>query len=335
MAERGAIASEREQEAQNARAIAAGRRVIGCEIEGLQALAEAIGAPFAEATRAVLGVRGRVILTGVGKSGHVARKIAATFASTGAPAHYVHPSEASHGDLGLINPEDLVIALSNSGETRELSDIIAYCARFDVALIGVTSRPKSMLGAAARILLATPPAAEACAETRAPTTSTTMQMALGDALAVAVLEARGFSASDFKRFHPGGSLGAALAKVGDVMHQREETPLVARDVAMSDALLEMSAKGFGCVGVIDREGALVGIVTDGDLRRHMGPGLLELPVDKVMTPGPRVVAPETLAGEALRGMTAAERRVTVMFVVEDRVPVGLVHLHDLLRIGVA
>ncbi|MCG8440247.1 MAG: KpsF/GutQ family sugar-phosphate isomerase [Caulobacterales bacterium] len=323
------------EEVRDRASLEAARRVIAMEIDGLKALSAALTTEFPRAVELLHDRPGRIILSGIGKSGHVARKIAATFASTGAPAQYVHPSEASHGDLGMIAPEDAVIMLSKSGENRELGDVIAYTSRFSTPLVAMTANPASLLGRAADIVLALPDAPEACVETRAPTTSTTMMMALGDALAVALLERRGFSAERFRIFHPGGALNAALAKASDLMHGGEELPLVAIDAEMSQALIEMTAKGLGCVGVLDADGRLAGIVTDGDLRRHMGPDLVSRRVGDVMTGGPRTVAPSALAADAMRLMTAVEPRVLVLFVVEDARPVGVIHMHDLLRAGVA
>jgi arabinose-5-phosphate isomerase len=278
--------------------------------------------------------KGRAILCGVGKSGHVARKIAATLASTGTPAQFVHPTEASHGDLGMITADDTVIALSRSGETKELADVVAYCSRYGIPLIAMTVKPASMLGRAAKIVLALPDAAEACAVTNAPTTSTTLQMALGDALAVALLERRGFTASDFNAFHPGGTLGAALAKVADLMHAGAEMPLVAETAPMSEAIVVMSGKSFGCVGVTAADGRLTGVITDGDLRRHIkDEGLLARPAAAVMTRNPRVIEPGALAADAMRRMTAEAKKVTVLFAVEQGRPVGVIHMHDLLRAG--
>jgi arabinose-5-phosphate isomerase len=316
-------------------ALRVARRVIDVEIAGLRALADLLDDGFARAVDrlAAHADRGRAVLCGVGKSGHVARKIAATLASTGTPAQFVHPTEASHGDLGMITTDDTVIALSHSGETKEMADVVAYCRRFGIPLIAVTAQPDSMLGRAADIVLRLPDSPEACGVTQAPTTSTTLQMALGDALAVALLERRGFTASDFVAFHPGGTLGAALIKVAELMHRGDECPLVGPGALMSEAIRMMDAKGFGCVGVVDGEGRLVGIVTDGDLRRQISDGLLGRPAVDVMTRGPRTIAPEALAGEALRAMTARSPRVTVLFVVADDQPVGLIHMHDLLRAG--
>ncbi|MEC9249721.1 MAG: KpsF/GutQ family sugar-phosphate isomerase [Pseudomonadota bacterium] len=315
-------------------ALAVARRVIAIERDGLSQLEDMIGEPFAAAVSLASELKGRLICTGVGKSGHVARKIAATLASTGTPAYYVHPTEASHGDLGMITAEDAVLALSKSGETRELGDLIAYCRRFDVPLIGMTAKPDSTLGRACNFQLFVPDAAEACAETRAPTTSTTLMMTMGDAFAVALLEARGFTATDFRTFHPGGALGAALASAADVMHAGEAMPLVAGDASMSDVLLEMTAKSFGCAGIVDADGKLVGIITDGDLRRHMGADLVARRAADVMTPDPKVGRPGMLAADALREMTAGAPKITQLFLVEENGrPAGLLHLHDLLRIG--
>ena len=293
-------------------------------------MAEALGEPFARAVQ-TLGEAAKVVCTGVGKSGHVARKIASTMASTGTPALFVHAAEASHGDLGMIRAGDAVLALSKSGETRELADVVAYTRRWSMPLIGVTGRADSALGRAADVLLLLPDAPEAAPEVDAPTTSTTLQMALGDALAVALLERRGFSARDFGVFHPGGKLGAALRTVGELMHGGGELPLVELDAPMRETLLVMTEKRFGCVGVTDAEGRLTGLITDGDLRRHME-GLLDHRAGEVMTPDPRAVGPQTLAAEALKQMN--EARITVLFVVEAGRPVGVLHVHDLLRAGV-
>ncbi len=317
-----------------ARLVATGRRVIGIEAAALADLAERLPDGFAEAAALMLAARGRVILSGMGKSGHVARKIAATLASTGTPALYVHPAEASHGDLGMITAEDVVLLLSNSGETPELADLIAYTRRFAIPLIGVAGKADSTLLRAADIALVLPPAPEACSVGLAPTTSTTMTLALGDALAVALMESRAFTPEDFAGLHPGGRLGARLARVADLMHTGAEMPLVVAGLPMGDALLEMTAKGFGVVGVLDAAGALVGIVTDGDLRRHMA-GLLERTVDEVMTRGPRTIATTALASEALGVMNAG--KITTLFCVDPAAPgrpAGILHVHDCLRAGV-
>ena len=318
-------------------AIASARRTLNAERAGIEALDAAIGngmgAPFAAAVSLIASAPGRVIVSGMGKSGHVGRKIAATMASTGTPAFFVHPGEASHGDLGMITEGDVILALSWSGETAELGDMIDYSRRFNVGLVAITSRPDSLLARAADVALVLPRAEEACPHGLAPTTSTVMQLALGDALAVALLEGRGFTADHFRVYHPGGKLGAKLRQVRDFMHAGDSQPLVPLGASMADALVEMSRKGFGCVGVVDTAGLLAGIVTDGDLRRHMSDRLMTMAVDQVMTAGPRVAVPDMLASAALEMMNA--RKITAAFVVEDRRPVGLIHLHDLLRAGVA
>ncbi|GBD48718.1 KpsF/GutQ family sugar-phosphate isomerase [Methylopila sp. Yamaguchi] len=320
-----------------AQSVASALRTVETEAAGLSELAAALngalGAPFACAVETIAAARGRIIVSGMGKSGHVGRKIAATFASTGTPAFFVHPAEASHGDLGMITSDDVVLALSWSGETAELRDMVHYTGRFRVPLIAVTSREDSALGREADIALVLPRATEACPHGLAPTTSTTMQMAIGDALAVALLESRSFTPSDFRRFHPGGKLGAVLTFVRDAMHQGESVPLAPLGTKMSEALIVMSAKSFGCVGVTDAGGALVGIVTDGDLRRHMGPGLTAMAVEEVMTRSPRTVRSTDLAAQALSELQS--RAITALFVVDGGKPVGLVHIHDLLKLGVA
>ncbi len=312
-------------------AVAIGRRVLSTEADALRTLADSLGEAFTLAVETMFNAKGRTVCTGMGKSGHVARKIAATLASTGAQAMFVHPAEASHGDLGMIGPDDVVLALSKSGEARELSDVIAYANRFSIPLIAMTAFEGSQLGRGGNIVLLLPDAPEATAEVNAPTTSTTLQIALGDALAVALLERRGFTASDFRVFHPGGKLGAMLRTVGDLMHDDGELPLIGQDAPMPDALLVMSEKRFGAVGVVDGEGALSGMITDGDLRRHMD-GLLTHTAGEVMTKAPQTITPGALAAEALKIMN--DRRITVLFVVEAGRPVGILHVHDLLRAGV-
>lgn len=312
-------------------AIVVGRRVLSAEAEALHALSGALDEAFAQAVETVFNAKGRVVCTGMGKSGHVARKIAATLASTGTSAMFVHPAEASHGDLGMIGSDDVILALSKSGEARELADLIAYAKRFSIPLIAITAFPDSQLGRGGDIVLLLPDAPEATAEVNAPTTSTTLQIALGDALAVALLERRGFTASDFRVFHPGGKLGAMLRTVADLMHGPEELPLIGADAAMPDALLVMSEKRFGAVGVVDGAGLLAGLITDGDLRRHMD-GLLRHTAGQVMTQRPLTIPPHALAAEALKVMN--ERRITVLFVVDAGRPVGVLHVHDLLRAGV-
>jgi len=312
-------------------AVAVGRRVLSIEAQALTQMADGLGEAFQRAVQVMHDAKGRIVCTGMGKSGHVARKIAATLASTGSQAMFVHPAEASHGDLGMIGPDDVVLALSKSGEARELADTLVYCKRFSIPLIAITAVASSQLGQAGDVLLLLPDAPEATAEVNAPTTSTTLQIALGDALAVALLESRGFTASDFRVFHPGGKLGAVLRTVADLMHGQDELPLIGEGAPMSEALLVMSQKRFGAVGVTDAAGALVGLITDGDLRRHMD-GLMGHAAGEVMTKGPLLIGPHALAAEALKVMN--ERRITVLFVVESGKPVGVLHVHDLLRAGV-
>jgi len=312
-------------------------RTLQAEAEGISALCAAmhqeLGRTFVRAVELISAARGRLIVTGMGKSGHVARKIAATFASTGTPAFFVHPSEASHGDLGMITPDDAIMALSWSGETAELKHLIDYSRRFRIPLIAVTAAAASTLGKAADIMLALPAAREACPHNLAPTTSTLMQAALGDALALALLESRGFTAVDFHKLHPGGRLGAMLKFVANVMHTGNSIPLVVLGTSMADAVVEMSSKGFGCVGITNKAGKLAGIITDGDLRRHMRPDLLECRVDEVMTRSPKTVRPDQLASEALEIINASE--ITALMVTEAGKPVGILHFHDLLRAGIA
>ena len=309
------------------------RRVLSEEAQALHLLGEGLGDNFMQAVDILAKIPGRVIVSGMGKSGHVACKIAATLASTGTPSFFVHPAEASHGDLGMIDGSDAVIALSNSGETPELNDLIAYTRRFAIPLIAITREANSTLGAAADIPLILPPVAEACSLGLAPTTSTTMMIALGDALAVSLLEHKGFKAEDFQVFHPGGQLGKRLLKVGDIMHEGASVPLVSAPTPMSDALLVMTAKSFGCVGVTDTEGHLIGIITDGDLRRNLSGNLLQKKADAVMTVRPKTIRPSLLAVEALRIMNTSS--ITSLFVVDCDKPVGILHLHDCLRAGVA
>jgi arabinose-5-phosphate isomerase len=317
--------------------IASALRTLEAEREGIGALATAmcnsLGGAFVAAVEKIRSARGRVIVTGMGKSGHIARKIAATLASTGTPAFFVHAADASHGDLGMITSDDVMLALSWSGETEELKDLINYSRRFRIVLIAVTVNAESTLGKAADIVLSLPAAREACPHNLAPTTSSLMQLALGDALAIALLESRGFTALDFGVFHPRGQLGAALKFVRDVMHTGAALPLIQRGALMADAIVEMSAKSFGCVAVVDRDGKLAGVITDGDLRRHMRAGLLQAPVDEIMTASPKTVRPDLLAGEALQLLNSS--KITALIVVEAERPVGIVHLHDLLRAGVA
>jgi arabinose-5-phosphate isomerase len=309
------------------------RRTLTLEIAGLQALAASLDANFTRAVEALAAVKGRVVITGMGKSGHIARKIAATLASTGTPSQFVHPAEASHGDLGMITKEDAILALSWSGESTELLSTISYAKRFAIPLIGMTSEKNSALAQAADIALLLPKAEEACRSTSAPTTSTTMQLALGDALAVALLESKGFTASDFHVFHPGGKLGAALRHVSDIMHKGADLPFAHADTPMTEALIEMSRKNLGCIGITDARGALIGLITDGDLRRHMGPDLLEKKAGDIMSRSPKTIPPAMLTSEALNFLN--EKKITSLFVVENGKPVGVVHIHDFLRAGVA
>lgn len=318
-------------------AIASALRTLDAEASGVTALAAALqnglGAPFAAAVERIRGARGRVIVSGVGKSGHIGRKLAATLASTGTPAFFVHAAEASHGDLGMITADDVIIALSWSGETVELKNLINYSRRFRIGLIAITAEPKSTLGNAADVCLALPKAREACPHNLAPTTSSLMQLALGDALAVALLESRGFTPVDFSVLHPGGKLGAMLKFVRDLMHSGAAMPIKPLGTQMSDALVEMSSKGFGCVGIVDAKGALVGIITDGDLRRHMPDLMMTAKVDDVMTKNPKTVPPTLLASEAVELLNAS--KITALFVTDGRAPLGIIHLHDALRAGVA
>jgi arabinose-5-phosphate isomerase len=311
----------------------AGKSVLYQEADALKRLAESLDGAYLKALDILAAVGGRVIVTGMGKSGHIARKIAATLASTGTPSQFVHPAEASHGDLGMVTSKDAVLALSNSGETVELSDIIGYARRWNIPLIGITMKAESALGSAADVTLVLPKIPEAGAMGLAPTTSTTMMLALGDALAISLYERKGLSAEDFHELHPGGKLGQILLRVANLMHMGDEVPLIGIEADMSQALLVMTAKTFGCVGVIDGEGDLVGIVTDGDLRRHMGPALLRERVGDVMTRRPRTIRANALAAEAVRLMN--ERSITSLFVVDGTKPAGIVRLHDCLRAGVA
>jgi arabinose-5-phosphate isomerase len=317
--------------------VASAVRTLEAEAGGVAALATAIhdglGRAFVAAVELIRRAEGRVIVTGMGKSGHVGRKVAATLASTGTPAFFVHPSEASHGDLGMITKADAIMALSWSGETAELKDLIDYSRRFKVPLIAVTSAAESTLGRAADVTLALPQAREACPHNLAPTTSSLMQAALGDALAVALLQARGFTALKFAELHPGGRLGAKLKFIGQLMHSGDAVPLVALGTRMADAVVEMSSKGFGCVGIVDGKGKLAGIITDGDLRRHMRRDLLDARVDDVMTRAPKTVGPDQLASEALEILNSS--KITALIVAEAGKPVGIVNVHDLLRAGVA
>lgn len=318
-------------------AVASALRTLDAEASGVTALAAAmqseLGAAFAAAVDLLRDAKGRVIITGLGKSGHIGRKIAATFASTGTPAFFVHAAEASHGDLGMITADDVILALSWSGEQAEMKNLITYATRFRISVIAMTSDADSTLGKAADVALTLPKAREACPHNLAPSTSSLMLLALGDALAIALLEGRGFSSIDFSVLHPGGKLGALLKYARDLMHNGDAIPLKPLGTPMSDALVEMTSKGFGCVGIVDDKGHLVGIVTDGDLRRHMRPDLMMAFVDDVMTKNPKTIRGDLLAGEALDMLNTA--KITAVFVADGKTPVGIMHLHDLLRAGVA
>lgn len=309
------------------------RNVLTAESAALTKMAEQLNGRFVEAVHLIVGCKGRVVVSGMGKSGHIARKIAATMASTGTPSLYVHPGEASHGDLGMIVPNDVVIAISNSGETAELSDLVAYTRRFSIPLIGITSRAQSALAQASDVVLLLPAEPEVGSLGLAPTTSTTMTLALGDALSVASLEYKGFTAEDFRNFHPGGKLGKTLQRVCDIMHGAEALPLAKESDPMAHVLVVMTEKRFGCAGIVDGKGALIGIITDGDLRRHMGDGITAKSAGEIMTRDPMFVPPRLLAAEALKILNDNKR--TQVFVVEESKPVGILHIHDLLREGIA
>lgn len=321
-------------------AVASALRSVATERRGLSSIeaalttegAGSLGTAIVAAVELLGRIEGRLIVSGMGKSGHIARKVASTFASTGTPATFVHPAEASHGDLGMIRRGDAVLAISWSGETAELADLITYAKRFRIPLLAMTANQDSALGRQADLCLCLPDSEEACPNGLAPTTSTTMQLVLGDALAIALLEARGFSAHDFKVYHPGGRLGSRLTFIRDIMHTGERIPLVNVGVPVAEAIMEMTGKRFGCVGVVDATGRLTGIVTDGDLRRHMGPSLMSETVDALMTAHPLTVGPDTLAVEALALLN--ETRRSVLLVADDRqMPIGIVHLHDLYAVG--
>lgn len=313
-------------------ALASARRVLETEIAGLRALFRTLDAGFARAIDMLERVDGRIVVTGIGKSGHIARKIAATLASTGTPAQYVHPAEASHGDLGMITVDDAVIALSNSGETAELAAIVDYAKFRGIALVSITARADSTMAKAADIPLIIPDGPEACPMKLAPTTSTTVMLALGDAIAVSLFERRGFSPEDFRALHPGGQLGLRLIPVRDIMHTGRELPLVALETDMTEAIIEMSGKRFGCVGVVDSE-RLVGIITDGDLRRHIREDIFAMTAADVMTGNPKTADEDALAAQVFGMMN--DNKITNAFVVRNGVPVGIVHIHDILRAGIS
>ncbi len=318
-------------------AVQSALRTLDAEGSGIAAITAALqsdlGGAFARASELIRNAKGRLIVTGLGKSGHIGRKIAATFASTGTPAFFVHAAEAGHGDLGMITPDDVILALSWSGEQPEMKTLITYAKRFRIPVIAMTAECESTLSRAAEIALTLPKAREACPHNLAPTTSSLMLLALGDALAIALLEGRGFTSVDFGVLHPGGKLGAMLKYTRDLMHTGEAVPLKPLGTKMSDALVEMTSKGFGCVGIIDARGAIAGIVTDGDLRRHMlRPDLMTAAVDDVMTRNPKTIRGDLLASEALEILNSS--KITALIVTEANKPVGIVHLHDILRAGV-
>ena len=315
--------------------ILSAKRTIDKEIEALRMMEDELGDTLPQALDLMQSTKGRVIVTGMGKSGHVGSKIAATLASTGTPSFFVHPGEASHGDLGMLTKEDIVLAISNSGETKELSDIILYCKRYDIPLIAITKNPNSTLGKMGDILLKLPDDGEACPLGLAPTSSTTATMVLGDILAVCLLERRGFSKTDFRQRHPGGKLGSYLLKVSDLMHKDKEMPLVKTGTPLQTALLEMTSKMLGCVGIVSNDNKLIGIITDGDLRRNLSADMLTKTADDIMTHNPKCVGPDILAAEAINTMNTTGKGITQLFVVEDQKPIGIIHMHDCLRAGVA
>lgn len=315
--------------------IASAKRTIDREVEALRMMENQFDENLTKALDMIQETKGRIIVTGMGKSGHIARKIAATLASTGTPSFFVHPAEASHGDLGMVTNDDKIIAISNGGESRELSDILLYAKRYGIPLIAITKNPESTLGKAGDIVLKLPDDGEACPLGLAPTSSTTATLVLGDVLAIALMERKGFSKTDYKQRHPGGKLGAILQKVSDLMHKGDDMPIVNEDTPMQEALLVMTSKMLGCVGIIDNSGKLVGIITDGDLRRWLTSDVLNKKVSEVMTKNPKVVSPDILAAEALNIMNNTGRGITQLFAVQDGKPVGIIHIHDCLRIGAA
>ncbi len=315
--------------------ISCAKRTIDREVESLRMMENSLDNSLSQALDMMQNAQGRVLVTGMGKSGHIGRKIAATLASTGTPSFFIHPAEASHGDLGMITEKDVVLAISNGGESKELSDILVYCKRYGIPLIAMTKNPNSSLGKAGDILLRLPDNGEACPLGLAPTSSTTATLVLGDVLAVCLMERKGFSQIDYKKRHPGGKLGAILQKVSDLMHTGEEIPLVNEAASMQEALLTMTSKMLGCVGITDQNGHLIGIITDGDLRRCMSSDILTRKAVEVMTHNPKVIAPDVLAAEALQIMNNTGKGITQLFVTQDNKPIGIIHIHDCLRVGVA
>ena len=318
-----------------AKDLANAKRTIDKEIEALRMMENDLDENLSKALDLMEGCKGRVIVTGMGKSGHIGRKIAATFASTGTPSFFVHPSEASHGDLGMLTTDDVVLAISNGGESKELGDILLYCKRFGIPLIAITKNPQSSLGKNSDLVLRLPDDGEACPLGLAPTSSTTATLVMGDLLAVDMMERKGFSETDYKQRHPGGKLGSILRRVSDLMHSGDDMPLVHEDTIMQDVLMEMTAKMLGCVGIVDKDGNLEGIITDGDLRRWMSPGLILEKASTVMTKNPKTISPDALAIEALKMMNTTGKGITNLFVVDGKKPIGVIHIHDCLRAGVA
>lgn len=317
------------------RDILSARQTIDKEIEALRIMENEFDDTLSKALDMLENAKGRVIVTGMGKSGHIARKIAATLASTGTPSFFVHPAEASHGDLGMLTDDDVILAISNGGESRELSDILIYSKRYGIPLIAMTKNPESTLGKAGDILLKLPDYGEACPLGLAPTTSTTATLVLGDVLAVALMERKGFNRTDYKQRHPGGKLGAILQKVSDLMHKGDALPIVSENTIMQEALLVMTSKMLGCVGVVNSEGLLTGIITDGDLRRWLSKDILSQKVSEVMTKNPKTIEHDVLAAEALRIMNTTGKGITQLFVLQSGKPVGIIHIHDCLRVGAA
>lgn len=320
----------------NEKDIISAKKTIETEIAALREMENNFDKSLSEVLDVLENTKGKIIVTGMGKSGHIARKIAATLASTGSPSFFVHPAEASHGDLGMLTTNDTIIAISNGGESKELSDVLAYSKRYEITLIAVTKNPDSTLGKAGDYLLKLPSTAEACPIGMAPTTSTTATLVLGDVLAIALMERRGFSKIDYKQRHPGGKLGAMLKRVSDLMHPGNEMPLVNNDALMQEALLEMSSKMLGCVGIVNKEGCLEGIITDGDLRRCISADIMTKKVTDVMTRNPKTIAPDLMAVEALNLMNNTGKGITQLFVIDpNNKPIGVIHIHDCLRIGAA
>ena len=315
--------------------IISAKHTIDKEVEALRMMEDSLNENLSNALDLMQKIEGRVIVTGMGKSGHVGSKIAATLASTGTPSFFVHPGEASHGDLGMITEKDCVLAISNSGETKELSDIIVYCKRYGIPLIAMTKNPESALGKAGNVLLQLPDDGEACPLGLAPTSSTTATIVLGDILAIALLERKGFTKTDFKQRHPGGKLGAFLQRVADIMHKGAEMPLVQENASMEETILTMTAKMLGCVGVLNNSGDLVGMITDGDLRRCMGDNVMSLKAQDIMTRSPKTITEDTMVAEALNIMNNTGKGITQLFVIKDNKPIGIIHMHDCLKAGAA